>query len=63
MEAAMKAVRFNRPVGHYSPGDVAGFDDKRADAYLESGAADPVEADPAEKSAQSQQPAKAGKKQ
>ena len=38
----MKNIKFLKNSGPYSPGDVAGFDDQVADAYVALGAAEPV---------------------
>jgi hypothetical protein len=39
-----KLVKLSKPCGIYSPGDVAGFDPERADAYVRVGSAAPYEA-------------------
>lgn len=36
-----KVIRFLARVGVYNPGEVAGFDEPVADAYIESGVAEP----------------------
>lgn len=36
----MKAVRFTKPVSLYNAGEVAGFDDAVAQAYVDAGAAE-----------------------
>lgn len=43
----MKAVRFTRSVSLYNAGEVAGFDDPVAQAYVDAGAAEWYQAAPA----------------
>jgi hypothetical protein len=55
----MQSVLFVKPWSAYSPGDIAGFDDKRAEALVKAGAAKPYSPDASNAEGESdvQQPA------